>query len=846
MPTPEELLTAVDEVVSDGVRRGLLQNDVEDDILDGRHITVRGRRLVNFGSCSYLGLETDPRLKAAVRDAVDRHGTQFSSSRAYASAPLYRAAEEELAELFGRPVIVTPSTSMGHIATMPTLIGSRDALLLDHQVHHSVHTAAKLAQAAGAQVELIPHNDLRTLERRLEASRRTHHRIWYAADGLYSMYGDFFPARELDLLAARYENLWLYIDDAHAASWTGAQGRGYALEHLSAETLTRTVVAMSLNKSFAAAGGAITFPDVESRRFVANVGGPLMFSGPVQPPMLGAILASARLHRSPELAERQEVLRSRIRLFNRLAAEARLPLVSESQAPIRYVGAGVASVAYRLNAKLREAGFFVNTAAFPAVPAKRCGVRLTLTTHHTVDDVAGVVATLAEHLPVALAEEGASVADLRQAFARQLRGRPEVLPEVLPVAVPAGLASSPAIPAPRPAAAGLRLEHARSVADLDAAEWDRLLGHRGAFDVAGLRTLEAVFGTGGAGAAGQTEDVWDFSYLTVRDSDGVPVAATVFTAALWKDDMLSPGHVSREVERRRLENADSYFLTSPMVGMGTLLTEGDHLYLDRSRDWRTALRMILSCARAEEDRVRAAAVVLRDLPDGDEELHRFLLGEGLLRIPVADSWVRAVDFADDDAFLAGLSRRHRYHQRTNVLAWEPAFRVEVIEGGSPAAAALSTGDRDALYDLYRAVHARAFDLNVFPLPRRVLDAVLGFPGWEVVLLHLPDQPTGPVAFAVQHVGTGPAPAHAPTHIAPVFIGLDYRYVSTHHSYQQLLFQALRSAQRRGAHEVLFGMSADLQKSRFGARREKRWAYVQATETYNADVLALLAETVPTG
>jgi hypothetical protein len=76
--------------------------------------------------------------------------------------------------------------------------------------------------------------------------------------------------------------------------------------------------------------------------------------------------------------------------------------------------------------------------------------------------------------------------------------------------------------------------------------------------------------------------------------------------------------------------------------------------------------------------------------------------------------------------------------------------------------------------------------------------------------------------------------------------MDYRFVPTHHSYQQLLFQAVRSAQRRGARRVLSGMSAGLHKSRFGARREKRWACVQATETYNSDVLARLAQTVPAG
>jgi hypothetical protein len=275
--------------------------------------------------------------------------------------------------------------------------------------------------------------------------------------------------------------------------------------------------------------------------------------------------------------------------------------------------------------------------------------------------------------------------------------------------------------------------------------------------------------------------------------------------------------------------------------MGSLLTEGDHLYLDRSRDWRTALRLILQAARIEEDAAGAAAVVLRDLPEGDDELHTFLLGEGLLRIPVADSWVREVGFADDEEFLAGLTRKYRYHQRTRVLAREPEFDVEVLAGGSPAARALPAMVRDAMYERYRAVHARAFDLNVFPLPRRLLDAVLDSPAFEVVLLRLadrrgPDEPADVVAFAVQHV-TG-------EHVVPLFVGLDYAYVRTRSSYQVLLLQALRSAQRRGSPVVRLGLGADLQKARFGARRERRWAYVLADETYNADVLAHLAESVP--
>ena len=829
MATTEDVLQAVEEVVRDGVRRGLLHNHVEDAELDGRHITIDGQRLVNFGSCSYLGLETHPALTRAVHEAVDRFGTQFSSSRAYASSPQYREAEAALGEIFGRGTIITPSTTMGHLAAMPVLIGSSDVLLLDHQVHNSVQTAAKLAQAGGTRVELVPHSDLRTLEKRLAAFAGTSRRVWYAADGLYSMYADFLPAAGLDELAARYDNLWLYVDDAHAASWTGRHGRGYALEHLAPATLARTVVAASLNKSFAAAGGALAFPDEETRRRVLHLGGPLIFSGPVQPPMLGAILASAQLHRTPEVAARQALLRERIRSFNRLAAEAGLPVVSESEAPIRCVGAGLTPVAYRLTALMRRSGFHVNTASLPAVPAKRSGVRLSLTAHHTERDVERVVSALAEHLPTALAEEGGSVDQLRRAFVRQLRGRPEVLrPDSRAARAPAAAAATPS------ARDHLRLEQHRSVAGLDPAEWDALLGGRGAFDAAALRTFEQVF-AGRAAVPGHSEDGWDFRYCVVRDGTGRPVAATFFTATLWKDDMLSPEHVSREVERRRAVARDPYLLTSPMVGMGSLLSEGDHLYLDRSGDWRSALRLILQAARAEEDATRAAGLVLRDLPDGDDELHEFLLGEGFLRIPVWDTWVREVDFADDEEFLASLTAKRRKHQRRNVLPWEAHFRVEVLEGGSTEAATLPEATREALYEMYRAVHARRFDLNVFPLPRRVIDAVLESRGWEVVVLSLPDRAAGPVAFGV----------HAVTddQVATVFLGLDYDFVASHHSYQVLLLQALRSAQRRGARRVLYGMSAELQKSRFGARPEKRWAYVQATETYNADVLAHIAETV---
>ena len=63
----------------------------------------------------------------------------------------------------------------------------------------------------------------------------------------------------------------------------------------------RVVVALSLNKAFSAAGGALVVSNPDLKRRLRACGGTMSFSGPIQAPMLGAAVASAKFHLSPEL-----------------------------------------------------------------------------------------------------------------------------------------------------------------------------------------------------------------------------------------------------------------------------------------------------------------------------------------------------------------------------------------------------------------------------------------------------------------------------------------------------------------------------------------------------------------
>lgn len=380
MRTPERQLSMLDEMLSAAAERGLLLRTPDDAPLDGRIIGLDGRPHLNFGSCSYLGLEVDSRMKEAVCAAVMRYGTQFSSSRSYLSAPPYPQLEEMLGEMFGGHVLVAPSTSLGHLAALTVLVGSGDAVVLDQQVHSSVQMAVDQLRVNGTRVELIRNNRMDRLETMIKRLAPDHGRVWYMADGVYSMFPDLAPFAELTELLERHEQLHLYVDDSHGVGWAGRHGRGPALEHFAGHE--RVVVAASLNKSFAAAGGALVFPNAELKRRVRTVGGPMIFSGPIQPPMLGAAVESARIHLTPELAERQVALRNRIELCTELLEEFCLPLESHEITPIRYVRLGLPRVAQTVVSRLLDEGIYTNLAMFPAVPMKQAGVRITLTLHH--------------------------------------------------------------------------------------------------------------------------------------------------------------------------------------------------------------------------------------------------------------------------------------------------------------------------------------------------------------------------------------------------------------------------------------------------------------------------------
>jgi 7-keto-8-aminopelargonate synthetase-like enzyme len=804
------LYDTIDQVVADGVRRGLGHLSAEDETLNGRTVRLQGRDLLNLGTASYMHLEQHPKLVEGAMEMLQRYGTQFSASRAYVQLGLYDVLEHKLERIMGAPALVAASTTLGHLSAIPVLVDDGDAIILDQQVHSSMQTVVQICKARGVPLYLIRHNRLDELETRIQRLRNKHRTIWYFADGIYSMFGDGAPAAELHALMDRYPQLRCYVDDAHGFGWTGEHGCGWYRSRVPHHP--QLVLAVSLNKSYAGAGGALLFPTEAEKQRVRNCGPTMIFCGPVQPPMLGSLLAATELHLSPEIVPLQAELKARIDHCRAGLEERGLPQVEPNDTPLYFVPTGVTRLVQEVSARLIRDGFYVNLGIFPAVPASMGGIRFHM--HRGLDfaDIDAFLDNLELHWKTVLADEGITPDKLARAFRMPHLRQTEL-------ALPARGVTAPGAPV-QGDTNDLQVHTATRLEDVPEALWDSVFAGRGPLSMAALRTLVPAFATAEPPRArAAARFVW------ITDAAGKLVLATVYSATMVKEDMFEAAEVSERVEqRRREEGAD--FLVTRAITLGLPLTLGRHLHLDRSHPaWKAALRALLTLLTQARQEHGATRVLLREFEAGaDPELAQALLDEGYVQVAMPDMMtLEALDWTDREGFLASLRSRYRREVRREILPFLDTLRVVPGPVHDPAVI-------DTAYSLYERVHARGLALNVIKLPRAVFAAMMTAPEFDILRFFVEDEHGGERLGAVMlsHLRDGRYTA--------LLVGFEEALVQSHAIYKASLFCTVERAQALGARSVNLAFTADIVKRKVGARPVPTCCFALVDDTYAANVL----------
>jgi 7-keto-8-aminopelargonate synthetase-like enzyme len=381
-------------------------------------INIHNKEVINFGSSSYVGLHKDERLLNAGIDAMREYGILHSSSRSFTYLSLNDEFESYLEKIFGLPTLGIIQTTMAHFSAMQLLMLPTDVAIIDMQAHATLQSMILLPKARGMKVEMLLHNDMMQLENKIKAHQNDGtEKVWYVADGIYSMYGDGAPVQDLIYLLDKYENFYIYFDDAHGTSWTGPNGAGYIWKFLPVGH-PKVVMATSLGKGFGIGGGALICPNPEIKKWMTRAGGGFVFCTQLHTQMLGAGIASAKIHLSDEIYIKQDRIKENIQLFIAEARKSKLPLVDYSETPVFYMTVGRNDLAIDFNQRLRQLGYYGNLGIYPAVPYKNAGMRISITSDHTVDEIKGLVTALAVSLQEVLSDNNLTLEDVQNSVKR--------------------------------------------------------------------------------------------------------------------------------------------------------------------------------------------------------------------------------------------------------------------------------------------------------------------------------------------------------------------------------------------------------------------------------------------
>ncbi|MGQ9779763.1 MAG: aminotransferase class I/II-fold pyridoxal phosphate-dependent enzyme [Bacillota bacterium] len=350
-------------------------------------VIIDNRRVIMIGSNNYLGLTSDPRVKQAAAEALEKYGTGCSGSRFLnGNLDLHVELERRLARFLGKEAALVFSTGFQtNLGIISALAGKGDFIICDRQNHASIFDGCRLSFAKTFKYE---HNNMEELERLL---KNVHGKggILIVVDGVFSMEGDLANLPEICRLARKY-GARVMVDDAHGLGVLGAHGRGTA-EHFGLEDQVDVIMG-TFSKSFASLGGFMASTE-KACHYVQHVSRPLIFSASMPPAAVAAAIKALEIiETEPERRAHLMAMAERFRSGLRSLGFD----VGNSVTPIIPVVIGEDEKVFLACKMLLERGVYANPVVSPATPPGRALIRTSLCATHTPEQVDRALAVFAE------------------------------------------------------------------------------------------------------------------------------------------------------------------------------------------------------------------------------------------------------------------------------------------------------------------------------------------------------------------------------------------------------------------------------------------------------------------
>jgi 8-amino-7-oxononanoate synthase len=340
--------------------------------------------VIMFGSNNYLGLASDPRVVGAAQRAMQTFGAGIcGSSLLNGNSTLQRELELATAAFkAAEDCIVFSSGFLANFAWAAALLRPIDTVIADSEAHTSFRDGAR---RSGAVMKRFRHNSTSDLAAVLQAETKGD--VYVFVESVYSMRGDIADIAAIKQIAAQRQSM-LVIDDAHGTGTIGSTGRGAASRPGRRRDILQTG---TYSKALGSNGGFIC-GDRDLINCLRVLASPYVFSASLSPANMGAALAAICIVQ--EEPDRMQRLQCNARLAHALL----LPFgnISDVPSPIVFLRIGERFSALAAAKQLERRGHFVNPITFPAVGRGQSGLRISISSEHTAEQIRSLASAIAE------------------------------------------------------------------------------------------------------------------------------------------------------------------------------------------------------------------------------------------------------------------------------------------------------------------------------------------------------------------------------------------------------------------------------------------------------------------
>lgn len=350
-------------------------------------VIIDNKRVLMFGSNSYLGLTNHPKIKEASKKAIDKYGTGCAGSRFLnGTLDIHIELENRLAKYVGKQAAVLFSTGFQvNMGVLSSITGRNDYLILDEYDHASLIDGSRLSFS---KVIKYAHNDMDDLRRKLSILPEEAVKL-IAVDGIFSMEGDIVKLPEIVKIADKY-GVNIMVDDAHSLGVIGHNGAGTS-SHFNLTDEVDLIMG-TFSKSLASLGGFIA-SDSETIDYLKHRARALMFSASMTPGSVASVLAALDIIESEP--ERIAKLWDNTNYAMKLLLEEGFDL-GPTESPILPIYVRDNEKTFMVTKILQSEGIFVNPVVSPAVPSDSSLLRFSLMATHTFAQIDEAVEKIAK------------------------------------------------------------------------------------------------------------------------------------------------------------------------------------------------------------------------------------------------------------------------------------------------------------------------------------------------------------------------------------------------------------------------------------------------------------------